>query len=421
MAKPLILLIAALLAFPSDRCNAFEALEGNIHGFVSQGYLQSNHNNYFGNSSDGSFDFNEVGLNYTTFLADNLFAGVQLFARNLGRDGGDDVVIDWAFADYRIRDYFVLRAGKIKLPYGFHNDSRDIDLARTFILLPQGVYNEVMRDFVIGIWGGQVAGNVNLDFAGELDYNIYGGTLHIDRENSMISDYFRSVQDGANTAAMMMVPGAFPVTAIRNPFAEADYVYGARLIWNTPLPGLRGGVSALRAKVRVGFDTLALMDPLMSKSIEVESTIDIDSWIFSLEYIWEQLTLTAEYARFNLPIEMRTSIPEIPAVTPAMVVASTSRLDREGFYGAIEYQVLDSLTLGAYHSVFFPQKSDKSSTAERYQRDTDASIRYDYNEYIVAKAEGHYIQGNGSLSVYENMNGFDRNWWLWLLKISVSF
>ena len=31
-----------------------------LHGFASQGYLKSTHNDYFGNSSSGTFNFNEV-------------------------------------------------------------------------------------------------------------------------------------------------------------------------------------------------------------------------------------------------------------------------------------------------------------------------------------------------------------------------
>ena len=36
-----------------------------IHGFVSQGFIKSTDNNYLGQSERGSFEFTEVGINFT--------------------------------------------------------------------------------------------------------------------------------------------------------------------------------------------------------------------------------------------------------------------------------------------------------------------------------------------------------------------
>src|SRR5882724_11010020 len=55
-----------------------------IHGFASQGFLVSSYNNYLAKSKRGSFEFTEVGINFTKPLTDNLRLGVQLFARDLG-------------------------------------------------------------------------------------------------------------------------------------------------------------------------------------------------------------------------------------------------------------------------------------------------------------------------------------------------
>jgi len=36
-----------------------------VHGFISQGFLYTSDNNYLANSSRGSFEFTELGLNFT--------------------------------------------------------------------------------------------------------------------------------------------------------------------------------------------------------------------------------------------------------------------------------------------------------------------------------------------------------------------
>ena len=70
----------------------------------------------------------------------------QFLARDIGDFGNDEIYIDDALADWRYQDWLGFRAGKMKRPGGLYNKSRDIDTARTFILLPTGQYNEVLRE-----------------------------------------------------------------------------------------------------------------------------------------------------------------------------------------------------------------------------------------------------------------------------------
>src|SRR5262245_34093993 len=70
---------AADLSLPSS------SFQLELHGFVSQGYLLSSGNNYLAETTErGSLEFSEVGLNFTAQLTDDLRAGVQLFAHDLG-------------------------------------------------------------------------------------------------------------------------------------------------------------------------------------------------------------------------------------------------------------------------------------------------------------------------------------------------
>ena len=112
-----------------------------IHGFISQGYLKTTRNNYIADSTDGTFQFNEMGLNFTTRPMDKLIIGAQFFARDFGSVGNDQIQIDYALADYRFTDYFGVRAGKLKNPMGLYSEYRDIDMLRTCIILPQAFEN----------------------------------------------------------------------------------------------------------------------------------------------------------------------------------------------------------------------------------------------------------------------------------------
>ncbi len=88
-----------------------------IHAFVSQGYFRSTRNNYLiDNSTHGSFEFTEVGINFTQLLTDELRTGIQLFSRQLGKDGDFRARMDWFYLDYHFADWLGLRAGRTKIP-----------------------------------------------------------------------------------------------------------------------------------------------------------------------------------------------------------------------------------------------------------------------------------------------------------------
>src|SRR4051812_31928647 len=74
-----------------------------VHGFVSQGFLLTSANNYLANSSRGSFEFSEVGLNFPLPATERLRLGIQLFSRDLGPIGDYRATLDWYYLDYHWR------------------------------------------------------------------------------------------------------------------------------------------------------------------------------------------------------------------------------------------------------------------------------------------------------------------------------
>jgi len=55
-----------------------------IHGFLSQGFLDSTDNNYILESNGGSYDFRDLGITITKVVSDKTRVGIQLVNRKMG-------------------------------------------------------------------------------------------------------------------------------------------------------------------------------------------------------------------------------------------------------------------------------------------------------------------------------------------------
>src|ERR1700719_1945067 len=77
-----------------------------IHGSVSEGLAYSNNNNYLTmDTSDGS-SFTDGAANISSQITDKFRAGAQIYVRDIGKLGQWHPQLDWAFGDYRFKDWF---------------------------------------------------------------------------------------------------------------------------------------------------------------------------------------------------------------------------------------------------------------------------------------------------------------------------
>src|SRR5438105_13073743 len=60
-----------------------------------------------------------------------LFPYTTLFRSNVGNLGNWQPTVDWAFADYRFKDWFGIRTGKVKTVLGLFNDTQDMEFLHT--------------------------------------------------------------------------------------------------------------------------------------------------------------------------------------------------------------------------------------------------------------------------------------------------
>jgi len=117
-----------------------------------------------------------------------------------------------------------IRAGRIRRPQGIYNDIQDVDLGRTFVLLPQGLYDARWRDFYVSLDGGEIFGSVPL---GRPAAWIMKSMAEVIRRPWMAASRFSFATP---------LPSSVHLDEIH----PADVV-GGQLWWHTPIDGLRLG------------------------------------------------------------------------------------------------------------------------------------------------------------------------------------
>lgn len=393
-----LLFVGGVLCTPSN-AHAQEAGQPTfagpqVHAFVSQGFIKTTHNNYLAQSERGSLEFSEVGLNLTQSITDELRVGVQLFTHDLGPLGNYEPQFDWFYLDYRFRDWFGIRAGRTKIPFGLYNEANDVDSSRVPILLPQSVYPIDHRDYLLAQTGGEIYGNLQLGQVGRLEYRAYGGTL-------------------------FMQPGP-PKPGISLLQFDMPYVVGGRAMWQTPIEGLQvgGSFQALRFDAKYAlapellkvFQALGYLPPMSDGVLPVKFRVRL--WVGSIEYTFQNLLLAAEYSRWTGEFESNA-----PALFPSHIV-------NERYYVMASYRVASWFTPGLYYSVYYPDMSKRDGRSA-YQRDAAISLRYDLNAHWLLKLEGHVMNGTAALDSALNdgkeVGSLPSAWGAFLAKTTAYF
>jgi len=138
-----------------------------IHGFASQAYINTSHNNFFGDSEDGSFEFTELGLNGSFQLSPKIRLASQVLSRRAGELDNGSPYIDYALVDIDLfstaRSTTGLYLGRVKNPIGLYNQTRDVAHTREGILLPQVIYFDTIRELLISSDGLHAYHHMYLD------------------------------------------------------------------------------------------------------------------------------------------------------------------------------------------------------------------------------------------------------------------
>ena len=376
----------------------------NIHGFISQGYLQSTRNDFITDSEDGTWQFNEFALNFSYTPIEKLLISLQLFARDLGSVGNDDINVDFAFADYRVWDMLGIRAGKMKNSSGLYGETRDVDMLRTCIFLPMSVYDELLRDSDNTIQGVGIYGYFNTKILGSINYQATLGTNNISPE-SATSDYLEW--------------GFTNITSV-----EMDTTQSYALVYTDPTSVLRLGATAMFTELHL--DATA-RDSEIWKFLGVSSGDPIlydlkntEIYTGSAELSFKDLIFTYEvkYSKAR-DLAMYTQTSPNPLFTKP--------IDLYGYYFMLTYQVNDFLEVSAYRDEFFPDRYNRDgkpldfglTRLQHWMKKTAVSVKIEINPNWIMKVEGQYIDGAANL-LYET-DPLKRYWWLYAAKLTYNF
>jgi hypothetical protein len=91
-------------------------------------------------------------------------------------------------------------------------------------------------------------------------------------------------------------------------------------------------------------------------------------------------------------------------------------------FGMSTYKLTSKLTGGVYYSQLIDHGKKLEAGAARYSKDWNVAGRYDFNQFLYAKAEEHFIDGTAiNYDADLNPNGLKPQTKLTILKVGVSF
>jgi len=337
-----------------------------IHGFFSQGYAVSDQNNYLTmNTSKGTAQMTDGGVNLTWKINHKLRVGAQAYSRYIGEFGKGRVTLDWAVVDYRLKDWLGFRAGKVKTPLGLFNDAQDQEFLYTWALLPQAVYPLDLRDMTIAHVGGGIYGAIGMKRAGSLSYQVYAGSMPSDPR----SGYVYGIED----------------SGFRN-VRDSGRGTGYDLRWDTPLTGLSLGVSGM-------FQQRDLAGRLAAAPIAVSAK----------NYMNRRTAVYGQFSRgrwrFDGEWRHLKGLTRIYGLPPAR---SRAGQDTTGWFLALSCRISKRVEVGTYRSQYdytplFTPPVLLTGPGANHIYDTTATVRFDLARFWNFKIEGHFMDGFGNL------------------------
>lgn len=395
MRRIRVIAAALLCALPLEGVAAGFGNDLQIHGFVTQGYVNTSDNNFFGDSEDGSFDFTEIGVNASYKVTPSILVSGQVLSRRAGEmdDGSpsiDFALVDWnVFSDEHLAWGF--KIGRVKNPLGLYNDTRDVAFTRPSIFLPEQIYFDRVRDLLHSSDSVHVYARRYSDFGTwDFDFGVGVGTVDKNVEIAFLSRDFGGELDTDGLAYVGRIG-----------FETADGV------WRFALSG---------AHVGLAFDGVAT-DPLG------DGDIDVGFLAASAQYNAERWSLTAEY--IEEPVEFSDF------GTPLDVNDATA----QGYYLQGSYLLRNDLELLVRYAEGFAEKDDRSG-AERsaltggraprhsfFGKDWMLGVRWDVTPSFMLRAEYQWNTGTRNLSLRENPNPMaaEKDWEMFSLLGSYRF
>ena len=383
-----------------------ETYTHNIAGFISQGFIYTDDNNYYTDTTKGSFQFNEIGININKRISPKMKAGIQLLSYTIGDVGKNDIEVDWGFADYSYNRYLNLRAGILKAPLGLYNETRDVDSSMLYIFLPSSVYQTNFRDTVLRLTGVGLYGELSTGIAGDFNYQFLSGKLDLDENSATAKSMYSTYKYEINVEDLNV---------------KTDYIFNIK--WYLPVEGL------LFSWVYRDSEMNAISSYTYGNNqIKFEMKLpQIIYQTFSLKY--ETKSLILNYELFDLKT---TYIhPYTAIINPSAQNKQTTK--RMGWYADVQFIVTQMIQIGGYYSKIYGDIHDKKGLSDDFdpnfsawQEDICFSIRMDMTDSWIFKTEIHKMNGTMALIKSDHVDTSGKlnqkeDWMLFAAKLSYLF
>jgi hypothetical protein len=228
-----------------------------FNGFGNQDYRRSTANSYLGADSSGTWDNNFLGLVVSAKVNEKTRAWAQLQTAT-----GESPRFTWAFVDYQFNDSVSGHAGRVKFPYGIYNET---------------IYTQALRP--------SISEPAAYSRAADMTYDAYDGVGVDWHTGPFLLQAF-----GGN---IFTPSSGLPVYLVPDTTQRDDNVFGGRIVWNTPVDGMRLMVSGNRTTVE-SYVGGACCTPSGEKASE-------DRAMLSFDYVAHDWDVKAEYNFHTTP------------------------------------------------------------------------------------------------------------------------
>lgn len=360
------------------------------HGFFDQGAIYTDENNFFGDSTNTSFDYRNAGLGFSWQMHEKILISVQGLYRDAGETSPEGVKTDYAMLNYSVvnsADFGLsLRVGRVKNPFAFYNETRDVAATRPSIILPISVYVPAFRDIYHSSDSVMVSAYKEL---GDWLINV---------------DLLRGSVPFDNKSERLLIPD------MQAGSLEDDRVWVLRSIVDYDGGRARIGVTYIDFDARL--DT--------TSGTIFPGDIGADSYLLSFEYNWAEFQWVTEY--------LTTKVVYKDVFAPGL----DNKRQSEGYYFQLGYRVNNKLRIFGRYDAHFADKDDRSGRgqlllgrpkSDGFTKSYVLGAQYRFNDQWMLAGEVHHLKGTEILPRIENQDAskVKEDWNLYTLQLSYKF
>ena len=335
--------------------------EVQLHAFFSQGFMKSNNNNVFGESKDGTFDLREFGFNFSGNINPSVMLAAQFMGYSLGDQGDDQLNLHYGLIDINLNEAVGFRIGRVRVAAGLYNETRDIDMLRNSVFLPQSIYPEILRDYFASADALAIYGGFDLDDLGYLSYQAHIGKLTNSKDR--YSDLPFLIRGSSGIIVDDLKDGRSS---------------GGHIKWDTPINGLRCAWSWRRVDNTISFKPTTFSTP-GGDIVVTPPTITADDYvneIWSIEYEINSLTLKSELSHQT----------------------EDGKPDTTGWYVGADYDLNEKFAFGGNYSRWSIERGSSYGDIDMlYGFSNSVSFfgKYNINDNWLIKAQLDFMRGIG--------------------------